>query len=618
MKFEQAGIVWTHPKKCSPLDDVKLEYIWNGLKGGKVRFVVFDAAHHKYIEQTVTSGEGKVEITIKAAGKPGVHHIKVFASRPDGTEYQRSGCFRVECKTLISTDTGEIDDIFAQIEEGLRQSIDITMVDGKPVTYFKVGDNTRQNIAYPAFAFAAYRYFIEDMKTAFEALFSQQYPNGSLPDHIYGDDYPCPLTTRRLRSSMADIETGAASMIYRSWQAHGDNRWVKDILPKVEKAMDFVMTDPQMFDIKHGVIKRPHSLDEWDIHFTEDGNGGAYLSDDCSFVIMQGDTSGMYDACYSLAELYNAVNQKDRANHWRMMHKHFGKIGNELFWDGVKYLHHIHLDPFDHRDFNENDQLTMSNSFAITRGFANHTQAVSIINEYMRRLKETGDRFPWWSLQPGYPDELGYFKDADPWRRAQGNYANGGLFPCVGGELCRGAFQHGLENLAVSFLRDYHYVLKRDNGAIFTWYDLEGNAIISSPTNQTNYDAQFGFAPWAQAILEELAGIKSKGKCFEEVICAPRWAVTDNSEATVTAHFPASDTYFSYNYKLSEKEIKINFTGSGKQVFFHILLPKGKKCGKIIIDGKEAIFKEELIENSLYINIDSKIKAVKELVCSFK
>ena len=54
------------------------------------------------------------------------------------------------------------------------------------------------------------------------------------------------------------------------------------------------------------------------------------------------------------------------------MQEHFGKVGNELFWDGVKYLHHIHLDPFDHRDFDEDDQLVMSNSWAITRKFTNH------------------------------------------------------------------------------------------------------------------------------------------------------------------------------------------------------------------------------------------------------
>ena len=617
MKFKEAGVVWTHPQKCLPLDDVRIEFVWGELKGGNVRFEIFDAAHRKYLEKTIASGDGKAEITIKAGGKPGIHHLKVFASRPDGTEYQRSGGFRVECKTAISTDTGEVDDLFEKIEEGLRQSVDITMINGKPITHFKHGDNTRQNIAYPVYAFAAYRYFIRDLKTVFEALFSQRYPNGSLPDHIYGDDYPCPLTTRRLRSSMADMETGAASTIFKSWQAHGDDQWIKEMLPKLEDAMDFVMTDPQMFDFKHQVIKRPHSLDEWDIHFTEDGKGGSYLSDDCSFVMMQGDTSGMYDACYSLAVLYDAVHDEDRANHWRRMQEHFGKIGNELFWDGVKYRHHVHLDPFDHRDFNEDDQLVMSNSWAITRGFANHAQAVSIINEYMRRLKETGDRFPWWSLQPGYPDELGYFKNARPWTREQGHYANGGLFPWVGGELCRGAFQHGMEELGVTLLRDYHYVIKRDNGAIFTWYDLEGNAIISSPLNQTNYDT-WGLFPWGQAIIEELGGIKSDGKCFQQVICSPRWLVTNNNEATVTAHFPASDTYFSYTYKLSKNQIAMCFTGTGKNVSFHIMLPKGKKCSQVTIDGEKVAFTEETIEASSYVNLDSHIKAARELVCSFR
>ena len=120
---------------------------------------------------------------------------------------------------------------------------------------------------------------------------------------------------------------------------------------------------------------------------------------------------------------------------------------------GEAQRHHVHLDPFDHGDFDEDDQLVMSNSWAITRKFANHEQAVSIINEYMRRLKETGDRFPWWSLQPGYPDELGYFKNADPGRRAQGNYANGGLFPWVGGEILPGSFFYGCFEAPDHFLQ---------------------------------------------------------------------------------------------------------------------------------------------------------------------
>ena len=616
MKLEDAGIVWAHPKKCRPLDTVQIEYVWNGLEGQDVHLEVLDARHHKYLQKTIPSQEGRAKTTVRAGGKAGVHHIRVWTFCEDGAVYQRHGGFRMESDTEIRTDSDELNDLVEQVAEGSRQGVDVTLVDGKPVTHYKHGDNTRQNIAYPVHSFGSLRYFVRDMKTVFEALYAYQYPDGSLPDHIYSDDYPCPITTRRLRSCMADMEFAAATTLYRAWQAHGDDDWVAGLMPKIEAGMDHVMTDPHTFDLEHGVVKRPHTLDYWDIQFSPHGPGGDMINENTVFVINQGDTSGIFETCHALGELHAAIGNEERANHWRMMQTHFGKLGNELFWDGVKYRHHIHLDPFDHGDFDEDNQLAMSNAFAITRGFTSHERAVSIIDEYMRRLEDTGDRYPWWSLQPGYPDKLGYFREAAPWKRGQGCYANGGLFPWVGGELCRGAFQHGKEALAWDLLRDYHDLVKRHDGAVFTWYHLDGTAAIGSPHNQTNYDS-WGYSAWAQTLIEELAGIQSKGKCFEKVLCSPRWPVTGSREVTATAHFPASETYFSYTYELGEDQIRLCFTGTGKEVAFRLLLPKGRACKEVTLDGKKIPYAGDTVEQSSYVVVEAQIEGARELVCSY-
>jgi hypothetical protein len=618
MKLEEAGVIWAHPKKCEPMDTVTIELLWHGLSGQDVRVQVTDAEHRVYLDKTIASKAGRAATTIRAGGKPGVHHIKMITRTADGKEYPRHGGFRMQTCTALHTDSDELNDLYEQTAEGIQQTVDVTLIDGQPVTHYKHADNTRQNIAYPTHAMSALRYFVRDMKTVYEALFAYQYADGSLPDHIYSDDYPCPLTTRRLRSCMADMETGAATTIHKAWQAHGDDRWVASMLPKIESAIDHAMTEPDRFDQEHGVLKRPHTYDYWDIHFSPQGEGGCFVTDDndTRYVIMQGDTSSMYDACQSLAALHAAADNPARANHWRRMTDHLRKIGNDLFWDGGKYVHHIHLDEFDHGDFDESDQLAMSNVFAINRGFADHAQAVSIINEYLRRQKETGDRFPWWSLQPGYPDELKYFPADQYETRGQGHYCNGGLFPWVGAELCRAAFGHGMEHVARDLLRDYHGVLQRDRGALFTWYYLDGSASISVPYNQTNYDA-FGFFAWVQALLEDLAGIASQGKCFEQVTCAPRWPATESHEATVVSHFPASDTYFAYAYRLSDTKIAMTFTGTGRHVAFRLLLPDGCRCGSVEVDGREVSFTEQTVETSRYVLCDVAIEGVHELTCGF-
>jgi len=615
MRLKEAGVVWTYPNKCSPLDDLKVVFEWNGLKGQRVTFKVSDADHRAYLVQSVTAGNGRANLVIRPAGKPGVHHIEVRTPQPGGRPYLRHGSFRVSASTSLSTDTGEIDELLALLEEGLRQSIDVTCVNGKPRTYYKAADNTFQNLAFPPFAVGALRYFIRDLKSMFEAIYDNQWPSGRLPDHVYGDAYPCPQTPRRIRTCMADLEVGTAWNLCLAWHAHGDDDWLRAILPKVEAAIEYATTDPTMFDQTHGTIKRPHTLDEWDIAFT--GNGEHYFTDDRSkFVIMQGDTAQLCYACALLSEAFASIGRTDRAARYRLLRDRYYRLGNRLFWDGVKYRHHIHLDPFDHGGFDEDDQLTMSNAAAITRGLADHRKAVSIINEYVRRWKETGDRFPWWSLQPGYPDELGYFPrhQGEVWSLKKGHYANGGLFPWVGGELCRAAFQHGMEDLAYRLLEDVHYVLKRDNGALFTWYNLDGTAAINAPHNQTNYDP-WGLAPWTQAVVEELAGIKPLGKLMNRVLCAPRWPVTKARSVSATAHFPASDAYFSYRYHLSQDRIEIRFGGTGERVSFRILLPKGwRRCRYVTLDGRKTGFKIRRVESSAYVALDAKIEGVREII----
>lgn len=616
MRLDEAGVVWTYPNRCAPLDDVRIVFERNGLKGNSVTFHFTDADHQPYLQQTVTAGNGKAELTMKPAGKPGVHHIKVWTDMPDGSRRLRNGSFRVCASTAIHTDTGEMDDLLDLLGEALLQTIDVTNVNGKPRTYYKAADNSRENLAYPAYGIGGLRYYLDDLKSMFEAVYDNQWPDGRLPDHVYGDATGCPLTPRKLRTCMADLETGVAVTLCEGWHAHGDMEWLREMLPRIEAGIEFVRTDPVMFDQEHSMIKRPHSLDEWDIGFTEAGEHTYAEDAGAKFVLMQGDTSRLCQACDMLSEAFAALGDRDRSTHYRKLRDHYYSAGNELFWDGTKYIHHVHLDEFDHGDFDESDQLTMSCAGALTRGFADHEEAVSIINEYVRRWEETGDAYPWWSLQPGYPDKLNYFRRGDvAWSKSQGEYCNGGLFPWVGGELCRAAFRHGMEALAYRLLQDVHAVMKRDNGALFTWYNLDGSAAINAPHHQTNYDP-WGIGPWTQAVVEEMAGIKTQGPVLKHATCTPRWPAAGVKTAHATAHFPASDTYFSYQYQASRDRIALHFAGTGETVTFSILLPGWATCGGVTLDGKKARHRVEKVEESAYVTLDADIVGVRELVVS--
>jgi len=233
----------------------------------------------------------------------------------------------------------------------------------------------------------------------------------------------------------------------------------------------------------------------------------------------------------------------------------------------------------------------MSNSWAMTRGFADHEKCIAILDEYCRRWKTTGDRYPWWSLNPGYPTETTF---------PQGVYANGGLFPWVGGELCRAAFEHGRETLAMTLLRDFAEAVERDHGAVFTWYTADGLPAITSP-DQTNYDS-WGMQPWTQAVIEGLAGVRSIGKLFDHAMCAPRWPSANVRSANVVAHFPASDAYFAYSYTCTASAINLHFGGTGRRATFHILLPNDTHTSSVMLNDQSIAFEHETIESSHYVN----------------
>lgn len=611
--MKKAGVIWTYPKICFPLEEIKVIFEWEKLHGQKVLFEIIDGNHETYFKKEVRSDKGKAEVNIISGRSPGVHYIIATTYLSKDKTYVRYGCFRVNVETKISTDNEKINELFNFLKEGISLSLDKVKVNGVPVIYYKTADNSWENIAYPAYGVLAMRYFITDIKSMFEVLYENQWSEGKLPDHIYGDGHKN-LQLRKLRSLMTDIETVSSSLIYKSWQAHGDDLWLKKLLPKIEAGIFYITNNPLTFDEKYGLIKRPHTCDMWDVQIITQSN---FITENSIFVLMQGDTSAMFEACSYLARIYEFLGNKDRAKFWEEQKNYYYKKGNKIFWDGKKYKHHIHLDKIDHGDFNEDEQLAMSNVFAITRGFADHKKAISIIEEYIRRLKETKNKFPWWSLLPGYPDKLKYFNTTYPWSKKEGQYCNGGLFPLVGGELCKGCFQHGMEKYGVKLLFDFHSVVKKYNGAVFTWYYRNGIPGINAPHHQTNYD-MWGITPWFQSLIEELGGIKSVGKVFNKVLCSPKWISAGIKKAYAIAYFPASETYFSYKYIFSKNKIEIFYTGTGKNVSFHILTPQRKEVKKCIVDGKNKKFYFKGICCSKYIDFNAKIKGVHYIEIIFK
>jgi hypothetical protein len=112
----------------------------------------------------------------------------------------------------------------------------------------------------------------------------------------------------------------------------------------------------------------------------------------------------------------------------------------------------------------------------------------------------------------------------------------------------------------------------------------------------------------AFALIEGLAGIKDAGLAFDKVKIAPRWAVTDEKEVSVTAKYEASGGYVSYRFSNRPDSIKIEFTGNATEAVVELLIPEKKTAISISIDGNPGELKCKTVEQSVYVL--AKIKGV--------
>ena len=555
------GGIATDASCYQPLDTVTVSI--KGRASGDSRCIirVCDPEQVQYFETESPLADNSCTVQFQAGGLLGTHYIYLFW--PGEERHSRYLNFHLDCETRIESGDPDFDDIYQRTHEALlcgRREYETSA--GKLVGYMSADTWQFDGIWLRDWIYGlpAYRYWELDMKCGLDRFLERQQENGMIPDGIKrGED------TWRVGME-SDVEYILVMGVWQTWQATGDDVWLEAVLPKLEKALKYIGSDEIHWDNEHRLVKRQHSCDTWDFDIdgiTNEGKG--------RHVIATCDQSGYVLAFNAMSWMYEYLGDTEKADQWKVESEEYRKRADELLWDGTKYQHHVHLDEIDHGDFDESEQLAMGNTWAITRGLATPEQARSIIEEYRKRHAETGDAYPWWSLQPGYPDDLGYYSDPET---QQGGYANGGLMPWVGGELCRASFLNGRESYGVELLRVYMDHLRRTGGA-HVWYWPDGDAGFRT-TNEVPY-ATWGMSEWLNATIEGLAGLRDTSNLLRTVACSPRWAVSGVPKAKVQVRYAASKAYFTYIMQIDESEhtIHLTFTGSGETAEMSVLLPEG-------------------------------------------
>ncbi len=581
------GMLDTDAPRYQPLSTVTVRIQGRGCGDSACTIRVCDPMQRMYFQAQVPLNDNRGQVTFTAAGPLGAHYV--YLIWPGNPQHSRYVNFVLEAHTAVHSGDRQFDELYPFTRDRMllgRRAYDLP--DGKLVGYISADTLHFDGIWLrdSVYGLPAYQYWERDLIHCIERFLDRQQDDGQFVDGIERDG-------RTWRVGLeSDVEYLLVLAVWQVWKATGDHAFAQRALPRLEKALAYVTSNPKRWDATHQLVKRQHSCDTWDFDIDGAGDCGDHRQ-----VIANCDQSGYFQAFSIMSRLCRHLGESDKASQWHDRAQVYHRRANDLLWDGSKYLHHVHLDPIDHGDFDESQQLSMGNTWAMTRGLADTAQATRIIDEYHRRHRDTGDAYPWWSLQPGYPDHLGYWHQ--PFTQ-QGGYANGGLMPWVGGELCLAGFMHGRETYAVQLLRQYAQHLDKHGGAQ-VWYWPDGTPGMRTH-NEINY-AGWGMASWITALLEGLAGVHDDAGQLRHVVLSPRWPATDRTRAHICVRYAASQSYFAYRYSLDTqgKTIEVQLTGSGESVELRPLLPAGWRVVGVEVEGRALDHQSCRVDGSDYV-----------------
>ena len=597
-----------------PLEEVSIE-IKVDISLKQLEFKIQDAAGSVYDRQKVAVHGGVAKTTTFVGGAIGVHTLSIFLNQ----EKIGVANFMLDPETLIQTKGGRIDSFLEGLKSQVEKDRTIHMVNNEPVNLYAVW--LRDHI----YEMKGYKYWENDVASGFGFFLKRQHPRGFFyeikvppedphvacvsPEWISPDKKNNFILVRL--EIEADIEYLMVEALYTIWQATGNSVLLEPYLLKVEKGLLYLMSDPDRWSSRHGLVKRAFTIDTWDFTYAAD-TWDRNITEDTPMAIMHGDNSGVYYACRKLSELYRLCGNIRKSRYWRRKAEQFKRNTNRVCWNGKFYTHQIHLGKIPDTGLKEEVILSFSNVYDINRGLADHQKAVSIIKEYIKRYREQRSEYfaEWFSISPSYAEFPG---NSFPGYTA-GSYINGGIASFVAGELAKASFNHGFETYGLDIINRLCSLWQKD-GRIYFLYTREGN-------DQGGGPEAWGASAIISALIEGLAGLYDKSCLFKNVEISPRWAVSNDRYAWVIASYGASKAYCSYIYTISPQgnSITLKCTKSTRGEYsFHILLPSGKLANAVMCNSRKIPFRIIDMEGSKYADFKLNSEAViQEIVIYLK
>lgn len=508
-------------------------------------------------------------------------------------------------QTRISTGNPTFDDLIPRIQGFLSKDTMDMNIDGQAIRGYRSPDTPAVWIRDHSDIMRGGRFFEKDLQSAVQHFADTQARNGRIFDYftVQPEKVPCEKENwcKYVRVPVeADVEYRFVKAVHIAWQSAGDDAWARSLIPNMEAALTYAFSHPQRWDADKQLVKRPYTIDSWDFAYSAGSHDWLQfqIDENTFWGIMHGDNSGYYEACMLLAKMLDAFQEPPRAQHWREKAAALKRQMNQHCWNGSFYTHFVKETPVTIEGADEASQLSFSNAMNINRGVATHEQAVSILQEYLKRREHSGAFAEWFSIDPAFPD--GIFGEE---KIVGGAYCNGGIMPLVGGELAKAYFQHGMEAEGLRTLETYSKLTARKNET-FLWYFPDGTE--SSVDTSTSPDATptdgWGSSAMLYGLIEGLAGIEDHGKGFDKVHLSPRWHAAGESEVEASVSYAASGAGFGYSYQENNDSVQLHIDSPKSEISLHLQVPSDAEIGAIKVGSQHIEYRTLKVEGSQYVD----------------
>ena len=389
----------------------------------------------------------------------------------------------------------------------------------------------------------------------------------------------------------ADVEYLLVEGATYCYRISGDDAWLARALPRLEKAIDYVTSDPQRWDARHGLVKRGYTIDTWDFTYEPASVTNRTLTAATPQAIMHGDNSGVYQAMAQLAWLNGRLGRTAKAAAWRARADALKAAMYKHLWTGRFFFHQLPLNvpPV---DAHERERLSLSAAYDMNRGLMPVADCRRTIEEFRRRRQTTDCFAEWFTVDPPY--------DLTFARHPRGDYVNGGVCLFTAGELAKAALENGYEAYGWDILVRVKEMAARD-GTLYFLYDR---------TTATSINAALGPSAWGAASVlsafdEALAGVRDAGVRYDAIRFSPRWPVTGLDEVRYFTGYEAADAVVDVRYVRRANGLRYLVRAPAKALAAHILLPSGAAAREVWLNGAPRAFETTAVGDSRYVDFET-------------